>query len=130
MTTSSGVIRDYHAQVGMGEALRRGFRNYAVFGGRANRGEYWWWVLATLLIGVGLDILDSIFFSFDANVSLLSSTWSLATLIPSLALGARRLHDIDMSGWWQMIWLIPVVGWLLMIFWLAQRGDDGRNRFG
>lgn len=130
MTASSGPVRDYHERVGMGEAFRRGFQNYANFSGRANRGEYWWWVLATMLIGFGLGIVDSAFFGFEANVSPLSSLWSLATLIPSLAVGARRLHDIDKSGWWQLIWLIPIVGWILLIVWFAQRGEDRANRFG
>jgi uncharacterized membrane protein YhaH (DUF805 family) len=130
MTVSSGPGHDYHEQVGMGEAVRRGFSNYATFNGRANRGEYWWWVLATLLINAGLGIVDRAFFGVGTNLTALSSLWSLATLIPSLAVGARRLHDIDKSGWWQLIWLIPVVGWILLIVWFAQRGEDRTNRFG
>lgn len=130
MTASSDPGRNYHEQVGMQEAVRRAFANYANFDGRANRGEFWWWVLATILIGIGLGIIDSVLFGVDSNVSLLSSLWSLAILVPNLAIGARRLHDIDKSGWWQLIWLIPIVGWILLIVWFAQRGEDRPNRFG
>jgi uncharacterized membrane protein YhaH (DUF805 family) len=130
MTTMSGPTHDYHEQVGMREAFRRVFANYANFNGRANRGEYWWWVLANLLIGAGLGIIDRAVFGAETNMTLLSSLWSLATIIPSLAVGARRLHDIDKSGWWQLIVLIPIVGWIILIVWFAQRGEDRPNRFG
>lgn len=130
MTASDQPTRDYHEQVGMAEAFRRVFSNYANFNGRANRGEFWWWILANILIGIGLSIIDTAILGADRGVTLLSGLWSLATLIPSLAVGARRLHDIDKSGWWQLIWLIPVVGWILLIVWFAQRGEDRPNRFG
>jgi uncharacterized membrane protein YhaH (DUF805 family) len=130
VTTYSTPTRNYHEEVGLQEAFRRAFANYANFHGRANRGEYWWWVLATFLIGAGLGIIDRALFGADTSVTLLSGLWSLATLLPSLAVGARRLHDIDKSGWWQLIWLIPVVGWILLIVWFAQRGEDHPNRFG
>lgn len=58
-----------------------------------------------------------------------SALFSLATLLPSLAVGARRLHDTNRSGWLQLLWLIPVVGWILVIVWLAQEGREP-NRFG
>jgi uncharacterized membrane protein YhaH (DUF805 family) len=62
--------------------------------------------------------------------SLLANIWSLATLLPSLAVGARRLHDIDRTGWWQLIWFIPVIGWIVLIVFFASRGTAGPNRFG
>ncbi len=120
--------RDYHEQVGMQEAVRRAFNNYAVFSGRSNRGEYWWFALANILISLGLQILDRAF--FGTEVAVLNGLWSLVVLIPSLALGARRLHDIDKSGWWQLIWLIPLVGWIVLIVWFAQKGENRPNRFG
>lgn len=130
MTAATAPHSDYHEQVGLQEAFRRAFANYANFQGRANRGEYWWWVLANLLIAAALGIVDRAIFGADSPVTLLSGLWSLATLLPSLAVGARRLHDIDKSGWWQLIWLIPIVGWILLIVWFAQRGEDHANRFG
>ena len=119
MTAMSRGRRDYHEQVGMGDALRRGFENYATFSGRANRGEFWFRTLATVLIAIGLSIVDTSILGFDVISSPFSNLWSLATLIPGFAITSRRLHDIDMSGWWQLIVIIPVVGWILMLVWLS-----------
>ena len=75
-------------------------------------------------------------FLFLANLVLgmlgdmISMLFSLATLLPSLAVGARRLHDTNRSGWWQLLWLIPVIGWIVMIVFLVQEGEAGDNRFG
>jgi uncharacterized membrane protein YhaH (DUF805 family) len=59
---------------------------------------------------------------------MLSLVFSLATLIPYIAVGTRRLHDVDRSGWWQLIALIPLIGWIIVIIWLAQEGKQP-NRF-
>jgi len=97
--------------VGFGEAISRGFSNYFTFSGRATRAENWWWALFATLLGV-------IPFA------------SLVTLIPSLALGARRLHDINRTGWWLLLWLVPVIGWIVLIMWAIKRGDNGPNKYG
>ena len=54
----------------------------------------------------------------------------LATLIPSFALGARRLHDINRTGWWQLLWFVLVIGWVVLIVWAIERGDKGPNKYG
>lgn len=131
MAPSLGPSGDYHASVGMGEALRRGFGNYVNFSGRANRGEFWWFVLATVLIAIVLGVVDGLVFGTDLwGNGPLSSVWSLALLIPSLALAVRRLHDIDRSGWWVLIALVPVVGGIILLVWYCTRGTSGPNRFG
>lgn len=84
---------------------------YVDFNGRASRSEYWWFFLACFAVavvfqGLGLEMLGLL-----AN---------LALLLPSLAVGARRLHDMGKSGWFQLVWLIPVIGWAIMIYWLVQ----------
>ena len=56
--------------------------------------------------------------------------FGLATLVPSLAVGARRLHDINRSGWWQLLWLLPVIGWIVVIYWGIKKGDDIPNKYG
>jgi uncharacterized membrane protein YhaH (DUF805 family) len=122
---------DYFEQVGMAEAFRRYWRNYATFSGRSNRGEFWWAVLALLLVGIVVSIVDTVLFgSGGEGPAVLSGLWSLATLIPSLSLGARRLHDTDRSGWWQLVALIPIVGIILLIVWWAQKPEPRPNRFG
>ncbi len=95
-------------------AVVQGFRQYAVFGGRATRAEFWWWVLFTFIGGIVLSVIDSIIGFLGAwKHGPLETLFSLATLLPSLAVTARRLHDIGKTGWWQLGWYgIPFVAWL------------------
>ncbi|HEX6741470.1 MAG TPA: DUF805 domain-containing protein [Sphingomicrobium sp.] len=79
-------------------------KKYAVFSGRAPRAEYWWFYLATFVINIPLSIADEAI----ASWSPLSSLFSLAIFVPSLAVTTRRLHDTNRSGWWQLIFLVPI----------------------
>lgn len=112
------------------------FSKYATFSGRARRAEYWWFVLFNILANIVLSIADSVVLGVgsramhDGGPQLLSGLYSLAVFLPSLAVGVRRLHDTGRSGWWLLIWLIPVIGWIVLIWWLATRGDDGTNSHG
>jgi len=106
---------------------------YADFTGRAQRSEFWWYVLAVTIIGMVLSRLDQSLFgmsAFGTPVGILSPLFSLAVLIPNIAVGARRLHDIGRSGWWMLIALIPLVGILVLIYWYAQPGTAGDNEYG
>ena len=103
------------------EVLKR----YAVFNGRASRPEYWYFVLFNLLITIVLIIIDAVL-----SFGLLNTIYSLAVLIPSLAVGVRRLHDTDRSGWWIFIGVIPLIGAIILIIFLATEGGYGDNRFG
>jgi uncharacterized membrane protein YhaH (DUF805 family) len=102
------------------DAIKTCFNKYADFSGRAKRPEFWWFMLflflANLVIGMLGDVISVLF--------------SLATLLPSLAAGTRRLHDTNRSGWWQLLWIVPFIGWIVVIVFLARRGEDGENRFG
>ncbi|HWU84642.1 MAG TPA: DUF805 domain-containing protein [Rhodocyclaceae bacterium] len=100
------------------DAVKTCFSKYADFNGRATRSEFWWWVLFTFIVSLVLGFVSH----------MLSSVFSLAVLIPSLAVGARRLHDIDRSGWWQLVLFIPLIGLILMIYWCVQEGKEP-NRF-
>lgn len=99
-------------------------RKYAEFDGRATRSEFWWFYLATLLVNVGIALLDWI---LGTSLGLL---YLLATLIPTLAVATRRLHDCDRSGWMQLLGLIPLIGMIVMAFMLAQPGQPVDNRYG
>ena len=92
------------------EAVVQGFRKYADFGGRATRAECWWWVLF-LVIG------SAVFTGIDSLIgwgSPLDTLFVLATLLPTLAVTARRLHDIGKTGWWQLGWYaISLAAWLV-----------------
>lgn len=102
------------------DAIKVCFSKYADFSGRAKRPELWWFVLFTLLASLVLSTVSPI----------LSTVFSLAVLLPSLAVGARRLHDTNRSGWWQLLWLIPLIGLIAMIVLLTQPGNDGENQYG
>jgi uncharacterized membrane protein YhaH (DUF805 family) len=104
-------------------AVKTCFSKYADFTGRARRPELWWFVLFNLVVSGVLNLLDG-----DSNI--LSGIYSLAVLLPSLAVGARRLHDIGRSGWWLLISLVPIVGVIVLIWWYIQPGEPGTNRFG
>src|ERR1700761_4741644 len=110
-----------------GQSISTCFRKYAEFNGRAGRSELWWFVLFLLLADAAAGLLDEGMFG---GRNIVSGLWSLAVLIPSFAVWARRLHDTDRSGWWVLLSLIPIAGWIILIIWGCQRGTDGANRFG
>jgi len=106
-------------------------KNYFNFEGRARRKEYWMFVLFSLIISIVIGVVDGILGTkTSAGIGMLGAVYSLAVIIPSIAVGARRLHDIDKSGWWQLIGFIPLLGWIVMIVWAATEGNHGTNRFG
>ena len=84
-------------------------KKYAVFSGRAPRAEYWWFYLATLVVSIPLSIIDGAIGSWSP----LSSLFSLATLLPWLAVTVRRLHDTNRSGWWLLALLLPIIAVLV-----------------
>lgn len=112
------------------ESVKYCFNHYARFRGRAQRPEFWYFVLFNFLVGLALGIVDGMLFGFDSDVSIFNSLYSLAVFVPSIAVGARRLHDIGRSGWWQLIMLIPLVGIIILIVWWASRGEEGANEYG
>jgi uncharacterized membrane protein YhaH (DUF805 family) len=99
--------------------------NYFNFEGRASRYEYWWYVVCLIAINIVCSIIDSII-----GMAIISGLVSLALLLPNLGLSVRRLHDINRSGWWILISLIPVVGWIIILIWAIQKGDESANDFG
>lgn len=107
-------------------------RKYAVFSGRARRMEYWYFVLFNFIIGVILGVIDYMMgtYSARAGLGLLGGVYSLAVLIPSLAVTVRRLHDIGRSGWWLLIGLVPIVGPIVLLIFAVQDGNPGDNRYG
>lgn len=112
-------------------AVRTCFSKYVDFSGRARRSEFWYFVLFTLLVGVVSGVVDSILGTdFDTSGGLINSVTSLALFLPSLAVAVRRLHDIGRSGWWILLGLIPIVGWIIVIVWYCTDTRRGDNQYG
>ena len=100
-------------------------KQYAVFDGRASRPEYWWFFLINTVISVILDVVIP-----GTTGQVLGAIYALAVLLPSIGVGIRRLHDTNRTGWWLLVSLVPIVGWIWIIVLLALAGDGGPNRYG
>jgi len=109
------------------EAIASVLRNYANFSGRALRSEFWYWQLFLVAGGLAAELLD---FVIGSQISVLSSLFWLITLIPSLAVAVCRLHDIGRSGWWLLLFFIPLIGEIVLIVWWCTKGSHGYNGFG
>ena len=109
-------------------------KRYAEFSGRSRRKEYWMFFLFTIMVGIVLGIIDAVlglnFGSGFGSNGVLGSLFSLATLVPSLAVGIRRLHDTDRSAWWLLLVLLPIIGWIVLLVFYCTEGTRGSNRFG
>lgn len=107
-------------------------KKYATFSGRAQRAEYWYFVLFYILISVVLTVVDDITgtFSTEFGMGLLSGLLALALLIPSIAVSVRRLHDTGRSGWWLLLVLIPFIGAIVLIIFMVQNSSPDANEYG
>src|SRR5918995_5229130 len=110
------------------EALKK----YAVFSGRSRRMEYWYFVLFNIIVSIVLGVIDALLDTRGSvmGAGLLSGLYGLAILIPSLAVSVRRLHDIDRSGWWILIALVPLIGTIVLLVFALLEGTPGNNRYG
>lgn len=107
-------------------------KQYAVFKGRARRKEYWFFILFNLIASLVLTGVDFMTGSLDAELGmgLLSGLYSLAVLIPSLAVTVRRLHDTGRTGWWLLIGLIPLIGAIVLLVFMLLDSQPGDNEYG
>lgn len=96
------------------------FSKYINFSGRASRSEYWWFVLFCFVVNLLAAIINENLYYITA----------LVLFLPSLAVMVRRLHDDDMSGWWALLMLLPIVGGLVLLYFMIIEGTKGPNRFG
>lgn len=110
-----------------GQAVSTGFSKYVNFRDRACRSEYWYWALFWGTVTIVTSIIDAV---LDPNLQLATALFTLATIIPYIAVGIRRLHDLDQTGWWYLLSLIPLAGGILLAIWFMFKGTDGPNRFG
>ncbi len=121
-------------------AVKTCFGKYVTFSGRAQRSEFWWFVLFLMVANFILTMVDSFLFGTvttmpggfqaETNTPIFSGIFGLATFLPGISVAVRRLHDTDRSGWWYWIILVPIIGFILLIVWFATKGTHGENRFG
>jgi len=108
-------------------------KKYATIEGRASRSEYWWFTLFTMLVSAALMILDRAlgweFGEPDAlgsRLGVLDSIFSIATVVPTICVAARRLHDVNRSGWWMLI-PITIIGIIPFIYWMVKKPEDNEE---
>ena len=119
-------------------AVSSGYNGYVKFAGRSARSEFWYWVLFQVIVSIiigyfeggGQSSVSNGMMNSSYNAGPIAMVWSLANFLPGLAVSVRRLHDVDKSGWWSLIVLIPVVGIIVLLVWNATKGTVGGNRFG
>ena len=100
------------------------FKQYATFTGRATPRQYWMFVLFYVIAIILLTVIDLV-----VGTMVLSGLFSLAAMIPSLSIAARRLHDTGRSGWWQLVLFVPLIGLIVMLVFLVQDSHDD-NQYG
>ena len=115
------------------------FRRWSDFSGRSSRREYWMFTLVFVVISSALGVLDAFILGFMDGVAqsdaaqpqlvTSSNVFSLVTFIPSISVSVRRLHDIDKSGWWFLLWF-TVIGIVFVIYWACLGSDESENRYG
>jgi uncharacterized membrane protein YhaH (DUF805 family) len=112
--------------MGFTEAIKSGFGNYTNFSGRARRSAYWYWLLFALLMSIAANIIDAVV----GTAPVLSLLVALGLLLPGLAVSVRRLHDTGRSGWWILIGLVPLIGFIVLIVFYVQDSEPTENQYG
>lgn len=107
------------------ESIASGFRHYVNFRGRALRSQYWWWTLFVSVVAIVANVIQN-----ATNIDWLFAVVALALFLPGLSVAIRRLHDTNRRGWWILIGLIPIVGWIILFIWYVSKGTEGDNNYG
>ena len=111
-------------------SIKTCFSKYAVFSGRASRSEFWWFALFGFIGGIVTGVIDVMILGYSVeSYGPTNIIFTIITFLPYLAVGARRLHDINKSGWWQLI-VLTVIGIILLIIWWATVGENKKNIHG
>lgn len=125
-------------EMNMPNAVRTVLGKYVTFSGRASRPEFWWYYLFLFLLYLAAALIEGMvihpMMGFEAYApeagQPLQVIIALALFLPTLAVAIRRLHDIDRSGWWYLVGLIPIIGTLVLLWWFTRPSSEGPNRFG
>ncbi len=101
-------------------------KKYAIFSGRAQRAEYWYFCLFNIIISIALGFIDGVL----GTPGILGLIYSLGVLLPAIAVTVRRLHDTSRSGWWILIGLVPIIGLIVILVFMVQDSKEGENQYG
>ena len=111
-------------------SIKTCFKKYADFSGRASRSEFWWFELFLFIGAIVTVIIDTMMLGYTfEDYGPINIIFTVVTSLPAIAVGARRLHDINRSGWWQLI-ALTVIGIILLIIWWATVGENKKNNHG
>ena len=112
------------------ESITSCMGKYATFSGRASRSEFWWFYLFTQIVNWGISVATALMYGpNDPLIDIIPGLISIVFILPSLAVGCRRLHDIGKSGWWMLL-MLTIVGIILLIVWWATDTKESGNKFG
>ncbi|MDP4545578.1 DUF805 domain-containing protein [Psychrobacter faecalis] len=127
---NSGMVNNHSAEANYGimDWFKKGLRNYANFSGRARRKEYWYFVLVQMGLVIIAMILDAII--FNSEIGLFYIVVALGLFLPGLAVTIRRLHDTSRSGWWFLISILPLIGSIILLVFLASDTKLETNQWG
>ena len=127
---NSGMVNNHSAEANYGimDWFKKGLRNYANFSGRARRKEYWYFVLVQMGLVIIAMILDAII--FNSETGLFYIVVALGLFLPGLAVTIRRLHDTSRSGWWFLISILPLIGSIILLVFLASDTKLETNQWG
>lgn len=107
------------------------WKNYINFQGRARRKAYWMFVLFNIIAAVIVGVIDNVLgLTREGGYGPISGLYSLAVFLPGLALAVRRLHDTGHTGWWMLIGLIPIIGWIVLLVFFVTESQPGSNQYG
>jgi uncharacterized membrane protein YhaH (DUF805 family) len=116
-----------------GQAVSTVFSKYATFSGRARRSEYWWWYLFVTLVYIVANIIDRAagltYGDTTYGGGWIASIAALALLLPNIAVAVRRLHDTGRTGWWLLIGLVPLIGWIVLLYFFLLDSEND-NQYG
>jgi uncharacterized membrane protein YhaH (DUF805 family) len=101
------------------------WKRYVDFSGRTSRSDFWYYILGAFVVFIIAAMLDNV-----TGLTLFTPVLSLASIIPAVAIYTRRLHDINKTGWWQLIALIPLAGLIVLLVWFCTKGDQAKNQYG
>lgn len=127
---NSGMVNNHSAEANYGimDWFKKGLRNYTNFSGRARRKEYWYFVLVQMGLVIIAMILDAII--FNSEIGLFYIVVALGLFLPGLAVTIRRLHDTSRSGWWFLISILPLIGSIILLVFLASDTKLETNQWG